>query len=100
MLLTRRSKVKWHGMLLDMPVDDPSCCRNCDGACCRSFPSVDLTWDEYEHLMALGASRLHFSLTGHHKLLIENGCEFLVAGRCSIYDHRPDVCRRFICRHD
>ncbi len=98
MRFTGRAKTKKHGILLDAPVDDDGRCRNCDGACCRSFPSVDLSWDEYERLRNLGATRLHFSLTGHCSLIIENGCEFLTAGRCSIYQHRPDVCRRFFCQ--
>ena len=91
-------KTKKHGMLLDHPVDDDGRCGACGGACCRSFDSVALTWDEYERLRALGSARLHFSLTGRHLLLIENGCEFLVEGRCSIYGERPEVCRRFFCR--
>jgi Fe-S-cluster containining protein len=58
---------------------------------------VELTWEEYCRLEALGASRLHFSLYGPHKLIIENGCEFLQESRCGIYLQRPDICRRFIC---
>ena len=87
-----------HGLLLDRPVDDPPDCRACDGACCRAFPSVALSWNEYLQLQALGARRLEFSLCGPPLLLIENGCEFLVAGRCGIYNQRPDVCRRFVCQ--
>lgn len=98
MLWKGRQKTKKHGALLDRPADDDGRCVECGGACCRAFTSVALSWAEYEELRALGASRLHFSLTGHHKLIIENGCEFLENGRCSIYPHRPDVCRRFICR--
>jgi len=60
---------------------------------------VELTWGEYKRLEQLGASRLHLSLYGPHKLIIENGCEFLDHGRCGIYDDRPDICRRFVCRH-
>ncbi len=91
-------KTKKHGILLDGPVDDDGRCKDCNGACCRSFPSVDLSWAEYERLRDLGAIRLEFSLTGHCKLIIENGCEFLADGRCTIYPDRPDVCRRFFCR--
>jgi uncharacterized protein len=98
MLWNFRQKTKKHGALLDHPVDDDGRCRECDGACCRSFPNVALTWAEYEQLRALGAARLHFSLSGQHRLIIENGCEFFMQGRCSIYQHRPDVCRRFFCR--
>ncbi|GAW67291.1 hypothetical protein GPEL0_01r3041 [Geoanaerobacter pelophilus] len=68
--------------------------------CCRSFPNVDLSWGEYQLLERLGATRLHFSLYGPHKLIIENGCEFLVDNRCGIYEQRPEICRRFICRSD
>lgn len=93
-----RTKTIKHGALLDAPVDDDGRCQECDGACCRSFPSVELSWHEYERLREIGAVRLHFSLNGHHKLIIENGCEFLADGRCAIYRDRPDICRRFFCR--
>jgi len=89
-----------HGVLLDAAVDDHPRCRTCDGVCCRSFPTVELTWPEYETLRSLGAQRLEFSPTGHCRLVIEFGCEFQVDGRCSIYQHRPSVCRRFICHED
>ncbi len=95
---TNRTKVKKHGLLLEGPVDDDGRCQTCGGACCRAFPAVELTWDEFQRLTALGARRLEFSLTGHHQLLIENGCEFLASGRCAIYSDRPDVCRRFYCQ--
>jgi len=92
-----RGKLR-HGALLDYPLDDDRRCRDCGGDCCRSFPTVGLTWEEFVRLRELGASRLHFDLRGHHMLLIDNGCEFLRDGRCSIYADRPDICRRFFCR--
>lgn len=98
MLFFRHDKEKRHGVMLDSPLDDPACCKNCDAVCCRSFPTVEITWDEYRQLEALGATRLQFSLHGPHKLIIENGCEFLHGSRCGIYEHRPAVCRRFVCR--
>jgi len=98
MLFPWRVKEKRHGLLLNQPLDDPSCCSTCAALCCRSFPNVDLSWDEYQRLEALGAARLHFSLHGPHKLIIENGCEFLRGNRCGIYDDRPEICRRFICK--
>jgi hypothetical protein len=97
MLWTGRTRTKLHGILLDRPLENPDRCRDCAGACCRSFPSVPLAWPEYERLRDLGARRLHFSLNGQHQLIIEDGCEFLAAGRCSIYPDRPEVCRRFYC---
>ena len=97
MPLTNRSRTKLRGLLLDQPQDGDERCQECGGACCRSFSDVELTWDEYERLHDLGARRLQLSLFGPHKLEIDYGCEFLVDGRCSIYEARPDICRRFFC---
>jgi hypothetical protein len=93
-----RPRESWLGVLLDHPIDNDARCQGCDGFCCRSFPTVNLTWAEFETLKALGARRLHYSISGHYKLIIENGCEFQFQGKCSIYSHRPDICRRFICQ--
>lgn len=100
MSLFGHSKPIKHGMLLDRPVDDDRRCRECDGTCCRTFIDVKLSWPEYQRLKELGAVRLEFSLMGRYLLTIENGCEFLVDGRCAIYEERPDTCRRFFCRDD
>lgn len=89
---------KLHGILLDMPQDGDERCQACGGVCCSSFAAVEITWEEYERLRSLGASRLQLSLYGPHRLQIDCGCEFLAEGRCSIYEHRPDICRRFTCR--
>ncbi len=92
-----RARIKRHAIVSERSVDDDWRCRSCDGSCCRSFVAVPLRWAEYDALRALGARRLELSLRGPHFLLIENGCEFLVDGRCGIYEQRPDACRRFIC---
>ena len=93
-----RPEAKRRCLLFDHPVEDKERCLDCDGECCRSFPAVEITWTEFERLKTLGSNRLYFSLTGRHKLIIENGCEFLCEGKCSIYNSRPEVCRRFLCR--
>jgi hypothetical protein len=93
-----RHRETWQGFLLDQPVENDVRCRDCDGFCCRFFPTVNLTWSEFETLKGLGARRLSFSLNGQYKLMIENGCEFQIQGKCSIYRYRPDICRRFICQ--
>lgn len=92
-----RQKTKRHGLLLDQPEEGSDRCKTCGGVCCSSFVSVEITWEEYERLRELGARRLHLSLYGAHRLEIDYNCEFLVQGRCSIYEKRPDVCRRFTC---
>ena len=97
MLFKSRSKERRHGTLLEYPQDGDQRCFNCGGECCRSFTDVELTWEEYERLRGLGASRLQLSLTGPHRLMIDYNCEFLRDGRCSIYEARPEICRRFTC---
>ena len=90
-------KKKFHGILLDAPLDNNDRCQNCGGICCSSFAAIELNWDEYERLRKLGAKHLQLSLYGAHRLEIDYGCEFLDGGRCSIYEERPDICRRFFC---
>jgi len=90
-------RVKRSSRVADQPIENPSQCLDCDGECCRSFPALEVSWEEFEILKSRGAVRLVFSLSGHHKFIIENGCEFLSRGRCSIYEDRPNICRRFIC---
>lgn len=97
MPLINRSRIKRRGLLLDQPQDGDKRCRECGGACCRSFSDVALTGDEYKRLQDLGATRLHLSLLGPHRLVIDYNCEFLVDGLCAIYEARPEICRRFSC---
>jgi len=97
MIFPALQKKKYHGVLLDSPTDASDRCNECGGLCCKSFPAIDISWDEYRRLEELGAKRLQLSLFGPHKLEIDGGCEFLMEGRCSIYEARPDICRRFFC---
>lgn len=97
MLFNPLRRKRYHGILLDAPRDGDHRCEECGGVCCRSFAAVEVSWDEYRRLQALGAKRLQLSIYGPHKLEIDYGCEFLADGRCSIYEARPDICRRFFC---
>lgn len=90
-------RTKRRAVIADAPVDDHPRCRTCAAECCRSFASVPITWAEYERLQGLGAQRLHLSLHGAHRLIIDGACEFLAGNRCSIYPDRPELCRRFLC---
>lgn len=92
-----RHKTKLRGMLLDHQRDGDERCAGCGGACCRSFSDVELSWEEFERLHDLGARSLQLSLVGPPRLVIDYNCEFLVDGRCAIYEARPDICRRFTC---
>ena len=97
MRLFRKEKTKKHGIIRDSPLEGGERCRNCNADCCYGFPSVELSAGEYSILESLGARRLEFTLNKRFYLLIENGCEFLVDNRCSIYHQRPRVCRLFTC---
>lgn len=97
MSFPNRQKKKLHGLLLEHPQDGDDRCQKCGGACCRSFSDVELSWEEFERLHDLGATQLHFALVGPPRLVIDYNCEFLTGGRCSIYEARPDICRRFTC---
>ena len=97
MNLFKKTRIKKHGYLSDRPVDGDESCRDCAADCCRGFPSVKLTAEEYGDLERLGAVRLQFLLNGKYYLLIEHGCEFLENNRCRIYNQRPLVCKRFSC---
>ena len=92
-----RSQQRRRGIIREEPLDDDPRCSLCDGACCRGFPSVELTWEEYERLRELGAARLLLPLAGPPLLLIDYCCEFLSDGRCTVYADRPAICRRFTC---
>lgn len=94
-----RNGVIKHGVMNDGPFIE-SACDKCDGACCRSFVTIELTPEEYLTLQRLGATRLGYTLMEKFFLEIENGCEFLQSNRCGIYENRPEVCRRFSCRED
>lgn len=97
MLFPSLHRKRYHGILLDAPRDGDERCQSCGGICCSSFAAVEISWEEYQRLKTLGAQRLQLSLCGPHRLEIDCGCEFLADGRCSIYDARPDICRRFFC---
>ena len=97
MALFRVKRGKRHGILRDSPLDGGERCRDCSADCCQGFPSVELSAEEYDRLESLGARRLAFTLDERFFLLIENGCEFLVGNRCSIYSMRPRICRLFTC---
>ena len=69
-------------------------CDVCAGACCEEFIMPDNgSRDDASRWFALhGSSKV---LAGY--LVFECRCTRLsVDGRCSIYDTRPDICRRYM----
>ena len=77
-------------------------CGDCT-ACCTASQFVHIAPDETATLARIPPELL-FPAPGRpkgHVLLgyDENGhCPMLVAGRCSIYEHRPRTCRTYDCR--
>lgn len=102
-----------------LPTTPP--CLTCSSVCCRAFDSVRVTEDDLRRLESVpslalsdtvipwdeGAtledtvedSDLNVSMDGTVGYLkkggIEGSCVLLQDGWCSVYDHRPDACRRF-----
>lgn len=73
-------------------------CKSCKAECCYS-PA--LTGSEYDALKAkypsapLRKEHLFGLGTLHYVGPIGKPCWFLKGNRCSIYEDRPDVCKRF-----
>jgi Fe-S-cluster containining protein len=77
-------------------------CGDCT-ACCTSSQFVHIGPDETDTLAHIPAELLFPAprMAKGHVLLgyDERGhCPMLVAGRCSIYEHRPRTCRTYDCR--
>ena len=84
----------------ERPADVP--CGDCT-ACCTSSQFVHIGPDEAETLAQVPPELLFPApgLPAGHVVLghDERGhCPMLVAGRCSIYEHRPRTCRTYDCR--
>lgn len=69
-------------------------CTAC-GFCCdgRLFSLAPLTDEEAEW-----AKRRRLPLVAHSgKIALEQPCGALEGTRCTVYDERPESCRRFVC---
>ena len=77
-------------------------CGDCT-ACCRSSYFIHLQPEDTQALAHIPTELLFPApgLPAGHQVLgfnAEGHCPMLVAGRCSIYAHRPQTCRAFDCR--
>lgn len=68
----------------------PPACRECKGACCDVF-SLTFNGLNEDTMRWLG---YHGERTGD-AVTFDCQCSHLVRGMCEVYDHRPEVCRRF-----
>ena len=79
------------------------CCpEGCVLCCYGSFDRIYLTEGEYYRLKEYGAINLQ-KYDGQYVLKLPNTkCEFLVKGKCVIYeeDFRPISCKKFLCFDD
>ena len=67
-------------------------CEVCQGACCKGMaldPGKGMTPDERRWL------ELH-GYDSKTRIMLERPCEKLEDGRCSIYDFRPSICKKFV----
>lgn len=87
-------------LLRDVPAEVP--CGSCN-ACCRTFHQLHIRPGEKqarrrlpkEHLCVARGLPPGYLLLGCTE---EGACPMLVAGRCTIYEDRPLVCRTYDCR--
>jgi uncharacterized protein len=84
----------------DVPADVP--CGACN-PCCRTFHQIHIRPGEKRARMRLPREYLSVArgLPPGYLLLgytDEGACPMLVAGRCTIYEDRPFVCRTYDCR--
>jgi Fe-S-cluster containining protein len=66
------------------------------GICCH-YPRVAITQAEQKELESVSCRqvRIERGSNGETFLNISGGCQFLKKNACSIYEHRPRVCRAF-----
>lgn len=67
--------------------------KECDGLCCLYHERVMLHDDEIKRF---SSARLENHM-GKTYLNIKNGCEYLIKGKCSIYNSRPMECGVYWC---
>lgn len=104
--------------IVDGMINFECCADSCKHCCCgvfsgvnsritsvdgRRFDEIVLTDEDYDNLYACGRSDLiargystQMKKRYYHLDLNEDGsCKALVNGRCSIYKHRPTLCRAY-----
>lgn len=75
-----------------------NCGGKCTGACCKVafLPLEDLDRARWVALHGIRVFRIRE--TGQYRALIEKKCSALTGkNKCSIYENRPDLCRRYEC---
>lgn len=69
----------------------------CKAECCGVVPIPKATFDRNHMKVQRKSEFITDAITGHVIVLADNAtCGFLTMDhKCSIYDERPDVCRKF-----
>jgi Fe-S-cluster containining protein len=73
-------------------------CLRC-GFCCQ----LDVVLGKADHQRIRAAGKIRYSRKKHGESILKRRgkyCIFYRPGACSIYDFRPDACRRFPFEHD
>ena len=72
-------------------------CKECGAACCKWNYTIYLTQEEMDWVLQSNPDYVD-KTDGIRALLFKDGqCPYLKDGRCSIYEDRFSVCRRFDC---
>jgi len=70
----------------------------CKGLCVEACSTVPVFSFELEQLEAAAGRKLSTHVVGDDLILgnaVGDSCPLLVMGLCSVYDHRPLICRAF-----
>lgn len=71
-------------------------CDTCGGKCCGPVPLSKKEYKTIRKIYGIPRGAKHDLVSETLHLLTINGmCAFLKDGRCSVYEHRPEVCRKF-----
>jgi Fe-S-cluster containining protein len=68
------------------------CLKQCKSVCCGYVPIPGETYQKYPPLSS------DYVLEGPDKtkfVVKDNHCAYLVDNKCTLYEHRPEVCRKF-----
>jgi len=93
--ITKKPTVK--SQILDGEISLPSCqeCRQCcDGTL---YDHVPISEEEFNKLSKYNGHGGIYKFGYGYRMDQRNGCSFLQNNKCSVYEDRPDTCKRYVC---
>ena len=74
----------------------PPICSECDGRCCKTVRFELKDFDHKRWVELHGIKVVEVGVKDYAEFPIP--CKMLKDGLCTIYENRPDLCRRFKCQ--